>query len=191
MGLFGSFILQFQSISIDYIPFSHYDYCAMSFEASGSGRNSGDVDDLIAEGSDADDGLEPPSAQGLQDDQRDPALALGLQSCMELPQVILPDKSLPAHFLLGDTHPLLPNLRNLYETEGLARREVWIELIDTRLKPQTELNNLLWKKAVSLGRAELEASGKIDGSKVIIFARDMWGTGDPLDDKFRWSFESE
>lgn len=140
---------------------------------------------------DTDVDAEPPSGQGLLEDERDPASALGLHSCMELPQIILPDKELPAHFLFGDTHPLLPNLRNLYDTEGLAPREVWIQLIDTRLKPQTELNKRLWSKAVDLGRSEVEASGKRDGSKVIIFARDMWGTGDPMDDKFRWSFESK
>ena len=89
---------------------------------------------------DTDVDAEPPSGQGLLEDESDPASALGLHSCMELPQIILPDKELPAHFLFGDIHPLLPNLRNLYDTEGLAPREVWIQLIDTRLKPQTELN---------------------------------------------------
>lgn len=133
---------------------------------------------------------EPPSAEGLLDDGRDPATAPGLLSCMGLAEVILPDKTLPAHFLLGNTHPLLPNLRKLYD-EGLHQREVWIQLIDSRLKPQTDLNRRLWGKAVSLGHAEVLASGKRDGSKVIIFARDMWGSGDPMDDMFRWSFESE
>ena len=87
----------------------------MSMDPSETLHNSGSETAL-----DTDVDAEPPSGQGLLEYEHDPASALGLHSCMELPQIILPDKELPAHFLFGNTHPLLPNLCNLYDTEVLA-----------------------------------------------------------------------